>query len=320
MPTTQQALRQAAQNALDDGAAYACSIGTTDTVVIPALVNATTGASANRYDGAWVYLATGPAGTAGQQRLVQPGGFDPALGELTVFPPWTVVPAGGNIVEITHLFPSTDLAPSLPTAGIAGEDTSYRRLLNRSLGVMAKPAEISVAITTASTYSLAAYPYLDRESRLVRILEPDVDGDVPVPSDWRGWQLRLNAATPLLQVGVPFLTASDNLTLEVIRPCVNWIRSAGAWAQSTTGFTLDESTTDDNLLQSADVEVEDIMPVFLMCAYEVLAARSPGRPFPGAADLAETWRERAMASRLWDRTQQRAEAPQTAPVPSGGGA
>jgi hypothetical protein len=299
--------------ALDDGSAYASTSSSATTVTLPALANATPNASHNAYDGAWVYIATGPAGQVGQQRRVQAGGYDPSTGTLTITPNWTTAPSGGVIVEISRLFPATS-PPSavIPTvAGVGGEDPSYRTLLNRTLSLCAKPAEILLPIGTARTYDLSGYWWFDRQERLLGIWEPDPIDGLPQRSDWRGWAVRWNADATLLTTRAPFSAASGSITLEVLRPCVAWIRNDTVWAQSENGLVDDDDTSNEAMMVAADVDPEDIMPVFLMCAYEALSARSPGRPYPGAADMAATWRERAQHLRFWDHTQSVPSAPST---------
>ena len=76
MASSLPTLRRALAGSLDDIGVYAVTSATTNTIACTALADATTNASVHRYDGRWVYIATGSS--AGTQRRVIPGGFAPA--------------------------------------------------------------------------------------------------------------------------------------------------------------------------------------------------------------------------------------------------
>lgn len=291
MPTLHRTLRQAIEAALDDGGRFAVSSAAASTVASAALVNATSNASANTFDGAWVYLASGAAGVVGQQRMVKPGTYVPSTGTLGIFPPWTSTPTGGEIMEVTRVFPSVAGAN---VAGVTMEDTSYQSIENRALSRLAIPDRVEFAIGTGWRYATTSYPWLDRPERFVRALEPGPTGLMPVDCTWRGVQLRLDGATPHLEIAAPFEHAGGTLVLEVIRPGNSLINvSGGGWAESSVGLVND----DDYCLPS----FEDVFPEAMFCAYQALAARSPGRPYPKAAELMEFWLGEARKGRYHDR-------------------
>lgn len=291
MPTILQ-YRRALAYALDDLGVYTVSAATSNTVTLGALVDVTTNASATRYDGAWVYLASGAG--ANQSRRVIRGGFTPSSGALALELTWTI-PAPGDQVEITRLFPGT------PNQ-VNPEDTDYRTLVTRALEKVIVPDRISLAITTSDTYSLTAYSWLDREERLVGMVEPaPILGRASINANWRGPRLILDGASPVLQLNTPFEAASGFLALDVLRPGHTLIDGA----ESTVGFTAEG--------QSALPTVQDLLPVMLLEAYTALAHRSRGTP-----DGANWERKRAMQEdaarrlRYYDTSRERPATPQEA--------
>jgi len=290
MPTLRD-YRRALARALDDLGVYTLTSPTASTLICTLLVNASPGASTHRYDGRWLYLAA----PIPQQRVVTTGGYNPGDGTLTFAP--TATPAtAGTEVELTGLFPSLSVALS--------EDTDYRTLVNRALAALLVHDRLTVAITTADSYPIAAYPWLDRMERLVGVLEPSpVSGRRPVDAGWRGWRLVVDGPTPRLEVNAPFATASGDLTLDVLRPANTLVNGT----DSTTGLVDDTDT--------AVPAIEEFLPVGLMEAYQALMSRTPGRP---NSNWHQKWAEaREMAHRLraYDRT---SEIEATAP-PAGSG-
>jgi hypothetical protein len=253
--------RRALANALDDlGGPYAITSATANTVVVPALINLAGNISPNAYAGRWVYVASGTG--AGQTRRVRTNGYSAPTGSWTVDPAWTIVPSAGDIVELTGLFPVT---PQV------GSDNSYLTILNADLRQIVAPDRISLAITTSQEYYLLAQAaWLDREERLGAVWEPGPTGGLPIPADWRRPRLRLDAELPVLELAVPFAAAAGILFLDVLRPADTWIKSAGAWGESTVGLV---SETDE-----ARPSIEDVVKVGLMEAYLSLMSRAPGRP------------------------------------------
>ncbi len=246
--------------ALNDLGLYEVSSATNSTVTIVTLADSTTSASANRYDGRWVYLATGAG--QGTQRRVKPGGFTPASGVLDLQLTWTV-PSAGDQVEITGLFPAQ--TGGLGSTSVSPEDASYQTFINRALAQILVPDRITLAITTAETYPITTWPWLDRPERLLRVLEPPPNGTAAVDAMWRKPRLILGSA-PQLQLNAPFATATGNLTLEVLRPAITLISGVeGVVGLATEG-------------QTALATVEDVREIGLLEAYRDLQHRAPGRP------------------------------------------
>jgi hypothetical protein len=273
--------------ALDDGGVYIAAAGATDGVTIGGLSDATANASANRYDGAFLYLATGAG--AGQQRRVMAGGFTPSTGELLVEVGWTA-PTTGDIVEITHMFPIGAGAGT----GVSPEDTSYHQIINLALNTLWAPDQISLAFANTTTASLAAFPWLDRPERLVRVLETaPVSGYAEVPCDWRNPQLVLGAA-PMLQLNRPY---TGTLILEVRRPGGTSVDGA----ESTLGLFTES--------QTALPSVEDVREAGLMHVYRALMNRGTGRPNGDWAKRYADQRERVEKLRYYDRTAEMPAAP-----------
>lgn len=279
---------------LDDIAQHSVASATSSTVVVTQLVNLTTGASADRYNGTHVFHRQ--AGLPGQSRTVRPGGYAPSTGTLTVFPNWTTTPTAGDLIYLTHKFP-------VISEGADG-GTDSRALVNKSLRKLSIPDRVHLAIGTGYAYPLTSFTWLDRPERLVRVLEPGPTGGEPVDASWRGPRLVLDGPTPTLNLRVPFENATGSLTLEVMRPGHTLIATAGVWAEST-GLINDT----DQCLPNA----EDVLPQFMAEAYAALASRTPGRPYPGADAARKAWLQVARRGRYYDRSN---ESPEEAAVPS----
>lgn len=275
MPT-QRAIRRACQAAFNDGQTYLCSSATSSNITLGNIADSGVSASAQRFNGAYVYAINRTTGV-GQQRRVIPGGFVPSTAVLGIELNWSVTPTTPDEVEITHLFPCGEG----PTAagGVPPEDASYNSLINRACSMIVAPDRVGLAIVQdAVFYSTSAWvEWLDRPDRIVRgmdgslgIWEPGVTGGLPQNSTWRGWNLRLDAETPGLEVQVPFSSSSGTLYFDVMRPVDTWVGTGGVWAESTTGMT--------NNLQEVRAPINDVVKVFRMLALEALMARSPGRP------------------------------------------
>lgn len=291
MPT-QRAFRRACQAAFNDGGLYICSAASSSNITLAATSDSTTNASAQRFNGAWIYAINQTTGV-GQQRRVVPGGFVAASGILGIELNWSVTPSTSDEVEITHLFPVGE-GPTV-AGGVPPEDASYNSLINRALSMIVAPDRVGLAITTDQFYSTVAWvEWLDREERLVRVLEPGVRGGLPQDSAWRGWTLRLDAETPGLEVNVPFSASSGTLYLDVMRPADTWRSENGIWAESTTGLT--------NNFHEAKASINDVVKVFKMLAIEALMARSPGRPAGNWAARYPAAVRDAMSVRYIDRS------------------
>jgi hypothetical protein len=293
---TTQTFRRALANALDDLAGpYAITSATSSTVVVPALINGAASVSTNGYAGRWVYVASGTG--VGQTRRVRTNGFTAASGTLTIDPAWTITPSAADLIELTNYFPAT---------AQVGADSSYLTILNASLRQIVAPDRISIAITTSQEYSLATWvAWLDRQERVTGFWEPGPTGGLPIPAEWRRPRLRFDAELPVLEIAVPFLTATGNLSLDVLRPADTWIRVVSTWAESTVGLA---SETDE-----ARPSVEDVVKVGLMEAYGALMNRSPGRPSgPWEAKYGAAKAD-AMTVKYFDTSQMKAAPPAAAP-------
>lgn len=277
MPTRAE-YRRAIAYALSDMGVYLTTSATSTTLTILEISDSTTGASANRYDGRWVYVATG-SGQAVQRR-VKTGGFDAEHGILSLELSW-LAPVSGDQIEITSLFPADQQIPH--------EDASYEQIVNRALSLLLVPDRITIAVTANDdAYPVTTWPWLT-PARLVRALEPSpVSTRSPIRCDWRGVRIVEAGTAPYLQIDAPF---TGTLTLEVLRPGHTLISGT----ESTAGLT--------NEAQTALPSVEDVRTVGLMVAAELMMARSAGRPdgVNWAARYAD-YREQAMQLRYFDRT------------------
>jgi hypothetical protein len=290
VPTLAQ-YRRSVEAALDDGGVYQLSSGSGTGGAASALSDATTNASASRYNGAWVYLATG-AGT-GQQRRIRNDSLTPSTGAFLTELGWTV-PAAGDEIEITHLFPCV-FGPDF-SGGVGPEDTSYLILVNHTLAQLWAPDRVSLAFAGTATASTSAWPWLDHPDRLVRVLEPAPVAGFPVVScAWRNPQLILDGPTPVLQLNRPF---TGTLILEVKRPGHTLISGA----ESMAGLASEG--------QTALPSVEDVTVGALAQAYRALMNRSPGRPHPGADKKYADAREQFESLYYYDRTRFARQQPQ----------
>lgn len=302
MATTLLALYRALGHELNDLAMYPASAGAATTVTLAMLVNATVGASTERYNGRNVYCNA-------QQRVVRTSGYAPSTGVLTVFPSWVTPPTAAQQVILTSMFPVIQNNDDSGFDQSQSDDLSYRTIINRALALLALPDRVRLTITRDYAYSTTTWPWLDRPERLRRILEPGVRGDRPVDASWRGWDLVLDANTPIIEFDVPFEAATGTLTLEVSRPANTWIATGGVWAETAPSSGL-VNDTDQTL-----AEIEDVLPAAKMIAYEALLRRAEGRPPGPLLKAYETARADAEAGRYWDRSQQSPQQPQ-APVPT----
>ncbi len=291
MSTTVKAIRRALAGELDDGGVYTITSATTTTVTASLLVNAAANASANRYDGRWLWISA----PAGQSRAVSTGGYTPSGGVLAFSPAWTA-PSAGAELDITGLFPVQSNALS--------EDTDYFTLIERALAKLLVPRRVTLAITTADSYSLALWPWLDREERLLRVLEPAlIAGRQPFDAAWRGARFVRNGGTNLLVCDTPFGSASGSLTLETLAPAHTWVDDVEV--DPSVGITFDVNTV--------DIEVEDVLPQAMVEACVVLTSRSSGRPNGDWSKNLAFWQGEAKKARFYDHTRDR-ETGQPAPA------
>lgn len=282
---TLRAYRRAIARALDDLGVFTVAVSGASSVTSVDLADLTTAASANRFNGAWVYACESL-----QQRRALNGGLTPATGQLNLNYTWTLVSAGTEI-EVTRRFPSRSQVP--------GEDLSYNDIVNRALAKLLVPDRMTVPITTADSISLSAYRWIDRPERLVRVLEPPPVGTRPVDASWRGPKLVLTAGVPTLEFRTPFDVASGSLTLDVLRPADTLV--SGVETAPGTGLTVDT--------QTAIAPLEDVVLVGLMESYQALSNRDPGRPGGNWAAKYADARERAEAAMFFDGAMFRRKAP-----------
>lgn len=288
MPTL-LTLRQACARALDDLETYTVASAAAAQIATGQVINTSTNASTERYNARWVYVNSGAA--AGQQRQVIRSSYVPSTGALGVTPNWAVIPITGQTFEMTSLFPS---APST-----LGADSDYRSLINRTLDLLYFRFTDTVTIATSYTNLTAdQIDWLTEPDQVIRWTEasPVVNRAKPDAS-WRGIRLVLDP-TPQVEVLAP---TSGDLTLEAWRPSDTYISGAA----SSVGLTADADV--------AYVQTRDVVLVFLMLAYEVLANRQPGRPSgpwqaKRAAQLVLIQSEHAQRRESGDRTLEMAAA------------
>ena len=266
--------KRACIRALDDGGSFIVTSATASSVVLYQFTNATTGASTERHNADWLYVATGNG--ASRQYHVRTSGYVPSTGTVTIAPPFVVQPVATDQVELTKLFPCISNAPTSDQSPSMGAD--YRTLINRALARLYVPRALGLTITTADTYTTGVtYPWLDRMERLARddqgrisIREPSpVAGRAPVSSAWRNWELVESGTGTVLQTRTPFASATGTLSVDVLSPADTFISGA----ESAVGLLSDTDT--------ALAPVEDVVAVFLQEAYLVLMRRQTGRPDGG---------------------------------------
>jgi hypothetical protein len=249
---------------LDDIGVYTVSASNSTTISSLQLIDTTANASANRYDGRWVYSGSPQS----QQLRVKPGGFAPSTGTLTLQTAMNAATVGSSI-EITGMFPCFGQVP--------GEDASYQTLIARTLAKLLVPDRVSTPITADETIDLSAWPWLDRDERLLDVLAPAPLGTRPVSARWRGPRLIQDGGTPALELRVPFeavpgVVDMGDLILEVMRPADTWISGAEI-APGTTGMTVDSHTT--------IAPLESIVLFAQMEACRIMMTRTIGRPDGG---------------------------------------
>jgi hypothetical protein len=177
-----------------------------------------------------------------------------------------MVPVPTSPVEITHLF------PVLPGAYA---ETDYRTLVNRALSKLLVSDLLTLPIVPGQTaYSLAAWAWLDRQSRLVRIMEPPPVGSRRLDASFRRPRIVRTGGAVSLELDAPFEAGTTGaLTLDVMRPSDTYTRdgATGVWAErATPGLVLD--------LDEAVPSVNEVVTAALAEAYYALMSRSPGQP------------------------------------------
>jgi len=284
------AIMQAVARALDDEGTYPSSAATSTTATFGVLANSTSSASTRRYDGRYLLVASGTG--IGQQRRINPNTYVPSTGAVTVNAAWTINPGTNDLILMASLFP--------PFEGLTpGEDTSYRTLINRGLEKLLVPRRVTLSITTSDSYALTTWPWLDRDARLLAVLEPSVQtGRQAVDASWRGPRMIVSGGTGnVLTLKTPFASASGSLTLETLSPVSRWINGA----ESSAGLV--------SLTDTAEVTIPDAITAILPEAYQALMARNNGNPTGEWARKLADARANAAALRYYDDTLTKPAAP-----------
>lgn len=285
--------RQALARSLDDLAVYEIASSTATTTVISALADSTSNASDRRYDGRWAYISSGFA--VGEGTTVKPGGFAPSTGTLTVAKFWETTPHDGDELELTGLFPAI--------SGLPGADIDYRTLVNRALSRLMLEDRID-ATTVADQYTygfaLATYPWLDRMTRVMGVLDPPRATGLPRRPTWRPHTWRIDGGAMTLEFAArPYPTSGATFQIAVLRPADTLISGA----DSTTGLVADSDT--------AVPSVEEVVVAGRYFAFEALLSRSKGRPSGDWSGQFAAAREDTMKLARWDRSQEAAPEPQS---------
>lgn len=300
MSTTLLQAMQALAVALDDEGTYAVSSSTSTAVTVGGLGTSTTGASTRRYDARYLALVSG-TGT-GQQRTIKHDSFVPSTGVVTISTGWNITPSANDLVMLTGLFPVFESGSG---AAGAGEDTSYRQIINRACAKLLIPDRVLVAISTSDSYNLGAtWPWLDRPERLNRevpggwLKEPaPISGRRPVSAMWRGPSPVFDGNSLLLELNAPFGASGGSLTLEVLRPVNTWVNTGGTWAEAapTTGLV--------NASDAVAIDVDDIVTAGMREVSLVLMNRNKaGRPSGNWAESFAFWDGACKKLRYWDHT------------------
>ncbi len=269
--------------AFDDLILATSSAATGSTVTLPLLVNGTSGASAERFNGRFCYVVSGVGASA--QRTVQSGGYVPGTGALTVTPTWTA--------PTSSLIALTGLSPIRPIE--MESKTDYRSMVNRALRMIAMPERLSIVTSVATdTYATTAYPWLDRTERILSFEEGGIiTGRHPRRCDWRNPKLVLDGVTPVIELDVPF---TGTLYVTSLRPQDTLVNGA----DSVTGLVIETDT--------AVPDVESVTVIGKMLMLEVLMHRSPGYPNGNWSAMYPAAVRAARQVRYFDRTQQSPEA------------
>lgn len=262
--TTLTTLRRECAYALNDlEGPYTLASSTTSTMVIAALVNATTGASTSAYDDRHVFVPS-----TGEQVRVRPGGYAPSTGTLTHAP--NSSSPGAVVVELTGLFAAKP--------GVAGALAAYHPLINQALGLIDIPRILAPSIVTTPDHALTTWVAWISEARIRR--RPDGALDVREPSPLgasfpavaipaRRWEYVGDEETPKLRAHAVFSAVSGSLEVHADGPAWSWTRVAGTWGEGS-GLA---NESDEVLPETAHV-----VDVFLPLAYRALWNRQPGAP------------------------------------------
>ena len=199
------------------------------------------------------------------------------------------------MLELTGLFPAI--------SGLPGGDIDYRTLVNRALSRLL--VEDRIDVTTVAdqytyTFALSTYPYLDRMSRVMGVLDPPRATGRPSVPTWRAHQWSIDAGALRLQfLDRPYSTSGATFQIAVLRPADTLINGS----DSTTGLVADTDT--------AVPSVEEVVVAGRYFAFEALLSRSKGRPSGDWSGQYAAAREDAMKLARWDRSQETAPEPQS---------
>lgn len=215
----------------------------------------------------WAFV---PAAIAPRLRRVTATGVDGSLSSLTFDGTLGSAIANGTIVELSPKMPPVH--ESSARVG-AAPYFSLQGALNLALRHLLTDDDTGVTLALVSgqrDYSLATWPWLDREERIVDVRVLDVMGTSYVPTSKR-WELRPNGrggATLHFVEPYRFPSGSYTARLVVRRPADTTIEVGGSWGDSTVGLV--------NESDEAPVELDQLIPVALAAALRSLRDRSTG--------------------------------------------
>lgn len=189
----------------------------------------------------WYALLTSGA-LAGSERPVAKAGFVAATGTLTAARTFGGLAASGVSFELSNRLPATAID------GARGVNFAVNWAVQR---LWFKDRISFTPVANQKFYSLLPWAHwLTRELRIGRIYRAAVDTySNPEPVAGGCW-LRYDGELPMLELDVAFASTDTIFYLEVIRPGHSWIKSGGAWSESTVGLVAnaDEALCDPNLV------------------------------------------------------------------------
>ena len=285
-------IRRAVEKELGDGEVITVDSSTTSSITSNIFKNATSGASHERYNGAFFFFPSGVV--AGQQRRGRPGGLDPAAGTVLFYPDLGAVP-GVVPVEITRLFPCD---------GPPAEGPTYRSLINASLKKLAHESIVTLPSTVSRSYDLGLTysAWLDNPKRLVLVSDPPrYPGALTLPT-WRQWELRRNGLGTFFRwLDAPMTSATSYVELTFVKPAFYHVNGA----ESTVGLVAE---TD-----SVGLPIDHVVTATLAEAYMVMSQQNASAPVdPDAQKKYEYWAEQTQNLVSYDPFRER---PQPAATP-----
>lgn len=292
---TERAIRQALARSLDDIGVYTVISSTATTATLNHWAITLTGASDRRYDGRWIFVKSSGPGPV--QRAIKPDGYAVATGVVTAMNDsgWDTTLNPNDEVEITGLFPSA------PYDGPGGEDTDYRSLINRGLARLLIEDRLDVTTVAdqwAYPFSLTTYPWLDRMTRVMAVLDPPRATGLPRRETWRRHHWKIDGGAMTLEFDDrPYPTSGATFQVKVLRPANTLVNDA----DSTTGTTAPTDTV--------VVSVEEAVTAARLYAFEALLTRSKGRPSGDWSGQYAEAKEAAMRLARWDVSQDAAPEP-----------